>query len=150
MRSKVVAMTLSGFLALGATSAIYAQQADAPQQQQQQQQGHWGHHGRINPDAQLQHMTRMLDLTPDQQSQIKPILEARQQQMQALFQNQSLSRDDRRSQMQQIRTDTHAKIEAVLNDQQKQKFQAMQDRMQERMRNRQGGGGNSSTPPQPQ
>ena len=144
MRSKVVAMTLSGILALGATSAIYAQQADAPQQQQQQQQGH------MNPDAQLQHMTRMLDLTPDQQSQIKPILEARQQQMQALFQNQSLSRDDRRSQAQQIRTDTHAKIEAVLNDQQKQKFQAMQDRMQERMHNRQGAGGNSSTPPQPQ
>ena len=146
MRSKVVAISLSGILAFGATSAIYAQEADAPQQQQ----GHPGHHGRMNPDAQLQHLTKVLELTPDQQSQIKPVLEARQQQMQALFQNQSLSRDDRRSQIQQIRTDTKTKIEGFLNDQQKQKFETMQSRMQERMRERQGGGDNSSTSPQPQ
>jgi Spy/CpxP family protein refolding chaperone len=140
-------MTLSGILAFGATSALYAQDTDAPPQQQQ---GHRGRHGRMNPDAQLQHLTKALDLTPDQQSQIKPVLEARQQQMQALFENQSLSRDDRRAQMQQIRTDTDTKIEGFLNDQQKQKFEAMQSRMQERMRARQGAGENSSTSPQPQ
>jgi periplasmic protein CpxP/Spy len=145
MQSKVVAMALSGILAFGATSAIYAQETDTPQQQ-----GYRGHHGRMNPDAQLQHLTKALDLTPDQQSQIKPVLEARQQQMQALFHNDSLSRDDRHTQAQQIRTDTNTKIEAVLNDQQKQKFETMQARMQERMRERRGGGDNATTSPQPQ
>ena len=143
MRSKVLAMALSGMLAFGATSAIYAQTTDAPQQ------GQWGHHGRMNPDAQLQHLTKALDLTSDQQSQIKPLLEARQQQMQALFQDRSLSRDDRRAKMQGIRSDTNSKIEAVLNDQQKQKFEAMQARMQERMHDRQGGG-DAAPAPQPQ
>jgi Spy/CpxP family protein refolding chaperone len=142
MRSKVVHLALSGILAFGATSAIVAQTNDA-----QPQQWHWGHHGRMNPDAQLQHLTKALDLSPDQQSQIKPVLEARQQQIEALFQDQSLSREDRHSKAQAIRTDTHAKIEAVLNDQQKQKFEAMQARMQERMQERQG---NDSTAPQPQ
>ena len=145
MRSKVITMALSGLLAFGAGSAIVAQTNDA-----QQQQGHWGHHGRMNPDAQLQHLTKALDLSPDQQSQIKPVLEARQQQIEALFQDQSLSREDRHSKAQAIRTDTHAKIEAVLNDQQKQKFEAMQARMQERMSERQGGSNSTAPAPQPQ
>lgn len=147
MRSKVITMALSGILALGATSAIVAQTNDA-----QQQQGHWGHHGRMNPDAQLQHLSKALDLSPDQQAQIKPVLEARQQQMQALFQDQSLSRDDRRNKAQGIRSDTNSKIEAVLNDQQKQKFEAMQARMQERMHERQGGDNTApqTTAPSPQ
>lgn len=143
MRSKLAALALSGLLALGATSALYAQTNDG------QQQGHWGGgHHRMDPDQQLRHLTRALELTPDQQSQIKPILEDRQQKAQALFQNQSLSREDRRSQMQSIRSDSNAKIEAVLNDQQKQKFEAMQQRMQERMQQRQGG--ENAPPAQPQ
>lgn len=142
MQSKFAALALSGFLAFGATSAIYAQTTDG------QQQGHWGRgHGRMNPDAQLQHLTRALDLSADQQNQIKPILEDRQQKMQALFQDQSLSREDRHSKVQAIRSDSTAKIEAVLNDQQKQKFEAMQERMQER----QHGGSEAPAPPaQPQ
>ena len=146
MRSKFAALALSGFLAFGATSAIYAQTTDG------QQQGHWGGgHGRMNPDAQLQHLTRALDLSADQQNQIKPILEDRQQKMQALFQDQSLSREDRHSKVQAIRSDSTAKIEAVLNDQQRQKFEAMQQRMQERMQERQHGGSEAPAPPaQPQ
>ena len=142
MRSKFAALALSGFLAFGATSAIYAQTTDG------QQQGHWGGgHGRMNPDAQLQHLTRALDLSADQQNQIKPILEDRQQKVQALFQDQSLSREDRHSKVQAIRSESTAKIEAVLNDQQKQKFEAMQQRMQER----QHGGSEAPAPPaQPQ
>ena len=146
MRSKFAALALSGFLAFGATSAIYAQTTDG------QQQGHWGGgHGRMNPDAQLQHLTRALDLSADQQNQIKPILEDRQQKVQALFQDQSLSREDRHSKVQAIRSDSTAKIEAVLNDQQKQKFEAMQQRMEERMQERQHGGSEApATPTQPQ
>jgi Spy/CpxP family protein refolding chaperone len=71
--------------------------------------------------------------------------------MQALFQDQSLSREDRHSKVQAIRSDSTAKIEAVLNDQQKQKFEAMQQRMQERMQERQHGGSEAPAPPaQPQ
>jgi NACalpha-BTF3-like transcription factor len=97
---------------------------------------------RMDPDQQLQHLTRQLDLSADQQSQIKPILIERQQKMQALFQDPSVAREDRRAKMQSLRQDTRSRIEAVLNDQQKQKFEAMQAR-------RRGRGGENGPPPPP-
>jgi periplasmic protein CpxP/Spy len=128
MRNTLFTLALGGVLAFSATSALYAQDNTAPAPQEQQQ-GQWGHgHRQMDPDRQLAHMTRALDLTADQQTQIKPILADRQQKMQALFQDQSLSREDRHSKMQAIQQDTKGKIEAVLNDQQKQKFESMHQR----------------------
>jgi periplasmic protein CpxP/Spy len=156
MRNKTLTLALSGLLVLGAGSVLYAQDNSAPPAQPgTAQQGQWGGrgHGRMDPDEQLRHMTKQLDLTADQQNQIKPILVDRQQKAEAVWQNQSLSREDRRSQMQSIREDSEAKIQAVLNDQQKQKYQAMQERMQERRGAGQPGGDNAPPPssqPQPQ
>ncbi len=139
MSKRLFNLALSGALLLGATGAAIAQ--DNPPPPPDQQQG--GSRGpmRMDPDQQLQHMTKQLDLSADQQSQIKPILVERQQKMEALFQDQSLAREDRRAKMQSIRQESQSKIEAVLNDQQKQKFEAMQDRMRHR------GGENGPPPP---
>ncbi len=144
MKKTLMTMALGGMLALCVGPALLAQDNSAPPQDngQQQQQGPRGH--RMDPDTELAHMTKQLDLTSDQQSQIRPILVDRQLKMQALWQNQSLSQEDRRSQMMSIRQDSNAKIEAVLNDQQKQKFEAMQAR---RGRHGMQGGNNQ---PQPQ
>ena len=97
----------------------------------------------MNPDAQLRHLTKALDLTADQQAQIKPVLESTHQQMEALHQDQSLSRDDRFAKMKAIHEDSRTKIEAVLNDTQKQKFAAMQERAHGPR-----GGGEQGPPPQ--
>jgi periplasmic protein CpxP/Spy len=149
MRNKLMTIALGGLLAIGATSAVFAQ--DNTTQPQQPPQGQWGGHGRgMDPDRQLEHLTKTLNLTADQQSQIKPILVDRQQKMQALWQNQSLSREDRRSQMQAIHQDSETRITAVLNDEQKQKYQAMQEHMRE---HGPGQGGDNNPPtssPQPQ
>ena len=88
----------------------------------------------------MDRLTRQLSLTAEQQSQIKPLLVDRQQKMQALFQEQSLSREDRRARAETIASETKGKIEAVLNDQQKQKYEAMQERM------RHGGGNGEGAP----
>src|ERR1700735_5555536 len=144
MRNQLMTIALSGLLAFGATTALYAQDNSG----QQHQQGQWGGgHGRggMNPDEQLKHMTKQLDLSADQENQIRPILQDRQQKMQALFQDQSLSREDRRTKMMAIRQDSEGKITAVLNDQQKQKYQAMQERMQDR-RGGPGQGGDNAPP----
>lgn len=139
MRNTLFTLALGGVLAFGATSALYAQDNSG----QPQQQSEWGHgRHRMDPDAQLAHMTKALDLTPDQQSQIKPILMDGQEKMQALRQDQSVAREDRRSRMQAIQQDTQSRIEAVLNDQQKQKYEAMQERMRERRQQRMQGGEN--------
>ncbi len=155
MRNKIFAIALGGMLALGANAALYAQ-AQAQDQAQTpggQQQGQWGHgHGRgmMDPNKQLEHLTKALDLSADQQSQIKPILTDRQQKLQALWQDQSLAREDRHSKAQAIQQDTRTRLEAALNDQQKQKFEEMQAKMQERRRERMNGGPNQAPTSAPQ
>lgn len=137
MRNKLFAIALGGLLAFGASAALNAQDQAPPSGQQ----GQWGHGHRrgMNADRQLEHLTKTLNLSADQQSQIKPLLVDRQQKMQALWQDQSLSRQDRRSRAEAIRQDTTTKLEATLNDQQKQQFEAMRARMQEHRQHPMGG-----------
>lgn len=142
MPNKLFTLALAGALTLGVSGVALAQDTAAPAQEQ-------GQPGRgpmrMDPNRQLEHMTRELGLSADQQAQIKPVLVDRQQKSEALFQDQSLSREDRRSRMMAIRQDAKAKIEAVLNDQQKQKFEAMQEHMRGR-----GGPGGAEGGAQPQ
>jgi len=84
-------------------------------------------------------MTKRYNLSADQQAQIKPIVADAQQKMMALRQDSSMSRDDKMTKMMSIRQDSNTKIEAVLNDTQKQQFTQDQQRMQERMQQHGGG-----------
>jgi periplasmic protein CpxP/Spy len=151
MQRKFSTLALAGLLTMGmATGAAFAQDQSAPPSPPPNMHGRRG----MDPDAQLKRLTKQLDLSADQQSQIKPILDSRQQQMQQLWQDQSLSPDDRHQKMTGIQSDTTNKIEAVLNDTQKQKYEAMQAQMKQRMMQRQQGGAapppQGSAPPSPQ
>jgi hypothetical protein len=157
MRNKLFAIALGGMLALSANAALNAQdqtQAQNPPQDQTPAatgQQH-GHRRPMDPDRQLAHLTKTLNLSADQQTQIKPILLDRQQKMQVLWQDQSLSRQDRRSKAIAIQQDTKTKLEAALNDQQKQQFDQMQAKMQARRQHRVGGDNQAppSSAPQPE
>jgi hypothetical protein len=157
MRNKFFAIALGGMLALSANAALNAQdqtQAQNPPQDQTPAatgQQH-GHRRPMDPDRQLAHLTKTLNLSADQQTQIKPILLDRQQKMQVLWQDQSLSRQDRRSKAIAIQQDTKTKLEAALNDQQKQQFDQMQAKMQARRQHRVGGDNQAppSSAPQPE
>jgi protein CpxP len=143
MRKTLCTLALTGLLSLAGSAAL-AQDNAAPQQAP----GQWGHGGgRMNPEAQLQHLTKQLDLTADQQAQIKPILESRDQQAKQLWQDQSLAPQDRHTKMKAIQDDSKAKIEAVLNATQKEKYEAMQAKMQEHMHEHMQG---EQAPPPPQ
>ena len=153
MKNTLFALALGGMIAVSANAALYAQdnsaQATPPATAQQPGQFHRGH--RMDPDRQLAHLTKTLDLPADQQAQIKPILLDRQQQMQALWQDQSLSRQDKRAKAQAIQQDSQTKLEAALNDQQKQKFEEMRAKMQARREQRMGGQNQApSAAPQPE
>ena len=115
--------------------------------------GHRG--GMMDPDQRLAHMTKRYKLTADQQSQIKPILQDEQQQMQSMRSDTSSSREDKRAKMQSMHQASTQKIEAVLTDEQRQKFDADQQKMQERRSEHMHGGGQGSgdagqPPAQPQ
>jgi periplasmic protein CpxP/Spy len=137
MQTKLFTLALGSLLALGVSSAALAQDNPPPPPDQNQAGPPEGGRGmRMDPNRQLERLTRELGLTSDQQSQIKPVLLDRQQKMQALMQNQSLSQEDRRTQMRTIMEGSNNSIKALLNDDQKQKFAAMQ---QQRMRRGPGG-----------
>jgi periplasmic protein CpxP/Spy len=129
MRKSLCSLVLTGLLAIGGSAAFA--QSDTPAQQPPPT-APGGRHG-MSPDEQLARMTKELNLTPDQATQIKPILVNRQQQMEALHQDQSMSQEDKMAKMKSLRADSNAKIEAALNDTQKQQFEAMQARQQQRM-----------------
>ena len=147
MRRTFFTFALTGLLTLGmAGSAALAQDDSGPPPQNSNMQEHRG----MNPDMQLKRMTKQLDLSADQQSQIKPILDSRQQQMEQLRQDQSMSRQDRRQKMMAIQQDSSSKIEGVLNDTQKQKYEADQANMRQRRMHRQQGDQQASPDSAPQ
>jgi hypothetical protein len=90
-------------------------------------------HHAPNPDRMAKHLGKKLGLSSDQVNQIKPVLEDRAQRMQALRADSSLSAQDRRTKAHEIMQDSTTKIEAVLNDTQKQQFEQM---LQERRAHR--------------
>jgi Spy/CpxP family protein refolding chaperone len=145
MKNQLCRMALSGLLAAGLSFGVasaFAQDNPAPDAAQQGGGG-GGRMGRMQmtPDEQVARMTKRYNLSPDQQTQIKPIIADTQQQMMSLRQDTSMSREDKMAKMKSIREGANTKIEAILNDSQKQQFEADQQRMQERMQQRGGGPG---------
>jgi Spy/CpxP family protein refolding chaperone len=135
MKKIFCSVALICLLAPGATGVTFAQDNSVPTAQKQGD----GPSRHLDPDKLLRKMTRELDLTSDQQSQIKPILIDQNQKAKAVFQDQSLSDKNRRSRMKSIRADNKVKIEALLTPVQKQKYEAM------KMNTRHGGGEHSQS-----
>ena len=67
-------------------------------------------------------------------------------QMKAMHQDTSLSQDDRHAKMMSIHQASETKIRAVLNDDQKTKFDEMVAQRRERMQHGNGEAGRSSSP----
>ena len=79
-------------------------------------------------------MAKKLGLSSDQKAKIEPILADRDQQVQSLRSNTTLAPQDRKAQMRGIMQNSDSKIEAILNDTQKQQYEQMK---QERRARRQ-------------
>jgi periplasmic protein CpxP/Spy len=146
--------TLALCLAVVGTIPVMAQDASAPPPQQGDS-GQSG--GRPSPEQmvarQLQHLTKALSLTPDQATQIKPILQNQMTQMTALRQNTETPQMDKRQQMMQIHSDAQTKIRAVLTSDQQPKYDALLAQEQQHMGRRRGmmnGGQDDQAPPPPQ
>lgn len=151
-RLGVMALTMAAMIgAAGGVNCAWAGGQDGPQGPPPEGRGGPGGGRRgMDPDRQVKMMTKQLDLSADQQSQIKTILADRAAQMKAMREDSSLQPDDRREKMRSLMTESNSKVEGVLNDKQKAKFKKMQEQMRERMRSRNGGGDDAPPPPPPQ
>ena len=97
---------------------------------------------------QVEMLTNKLNLTSDQVTQVKAIDADTMKQMSAVRDDTSLAQADRRTKMMDIHKASSDKIRAILTDDQKTKYDAMQAEMQERMKERRQGGGPPPVPPQ--
>ena len=125
MHTKTISMLLGALLSTGVVLAQAPDQTQPPTAPQAAQNEQGRHHGAADPDRVAKHLGKKLGLSSEQVGQLKPILEDRQQQMQGLRANASLSQQDRRAKAQGIMQDSKNKIEALLNDTQKQQFEQM-------------------------
>ena len=131
-------------LALATPAALLAQ--DNPPPAPAGGPGQMAHH-MPSVDEQLNHLSSKLNLTDDQKTQIKPILQDQQDQVSQLMSNNSGSREETHAKMRDIHEKSNAKIRALLTDDQKGIF----DKMQSERRGHMGGrGGDQGAPPPPQ
>jgi len=134
MRKQIFSLALSSIFGLGIAMAAPQATSPAPSQDQSTapQNGHWAGRHEADPNKEVQRMAKKLNLTADQKNQILPILANRQQQMESIRNDSSLSQQDRREKFRAVREDSDTKIRAVLNDDQKKTYDQMQQQMRER------------------
>ena len=78
-------------------------------------------------DQELARLTKDLELTPEQQKQVRPLLEEHHDKIQALLdKNPKASRQELGPQIHAISDETHRKIHGLLTDHQKELEKAMQ------------------------
>jgi uncharacterized phage-like protein YoqJ len=78
-------------------------------------------------DQELARLTKELELTPEQQQQVRPLLVEHHDRIQAVFdKNPTASRQELAPQIHSISDDTHRQIHALLTDHQKELEKAMQ------------------------
>jgi len=95
-------------------------------------------------EHQLAMLTKKLNLTPDQVTQVKAIDDDTMAQAKAVREDTSIAKADKRAKMMDIHKASQDKIRAVLTDDQKTKYDALQAQMKERREKR---GGSDSAPP---
>lgn len=99
--------------------------------------------GRMDPDKRLTHLTKVLDLSEEQQQAIRPLLEEEALQVGKVFEEtrESGQRKQMRQSVREIRTSTDTRIEAELSDEQKQRFAKLRADQRARMAERRQQGG---------
>src|SRR5271169_897908 len=141
-----VAVLALGGAALMALPAMAQDTTPATQGQSGQRYGGRGGPGGMG-GHQLEFLTKKLNLTPDQVTQVKSIDEDTWKQAKALHDDTSIAGPDKRAKMMDIHKASQEKIRALLTADQQTKFDALQAEMREHRENH--GGGQGGPPPPP-
>jgi protein CpxP len=141
-KQSLLILAAAGLISIAAPFAT-AQNSPSPSQSNDQQsapaQENGGrHHGPPDPAEKTRELTKHLKLTPDQQAKVQSALESQRSQMTSLHQDTSLSQQDRRSKMMEIRKSTDEQIRGVLDSNQQKKWDARQARREQKMESRRG------------
>jgi protein CpxP len=142
-KQSMLILAAAGLISIAAPFAT-AQNYPSPSQSNDQQsatsQGNGGrHHGPPDPAERTRELTKHLKLTSDQQTKVQSALVSEHSQMESVHQDTSLSQQDRRAKMMEIRKSTDDQIRGLLDSNQQKKWDEMQAKREQRMQNRRGG-----------
>jgi protein CpxP len=98
---------------------------------------HRGHRGMPSAEEQTQRLTKKLNLSEEQQTKVKAVLEDQHKQMEALHNDSSTAQQDKRSKMREIHENSSTQIKAILNQDQQKKYDEMEQKQHERMQQHQ-------------
>jgi periplasmic protein CpxP/Spy len=127
MRNRFFTLAYGVMLMLGMAGSAVAQENGGEQPSARQQLQHI--HTPQSIDQELARLTRELELTPEQQQQVHPLLQEHHDKIQALLdKNPTASRQQLGPQIHAISDETHRQIHALLTDHQKELEKAMQQR----------------------
>lgn len=96
-----------------------------------------------NPDVQarvqarLQQLSSELNLTDEQKTKLKPILQSEVEQFRTIANDTSLSQDQRHAKMREVQSTYKSQINAVLTPEQQQKLATMKEQAHENMEDKQ-------------
>jgi Spy/CpxP family protein refolding chaperone len=115
MKRQLITLALASGLALGSLGSISAEGGDDGAHGRR----HGGHGGRgWNHGNPMEHLTKKLDLTPDQQTKVQPIVDQAKPQIQAIHQ-------DAMQKTKLVMDSTMDQIRPLLTPEQQQKLDAM-------------------------
>ena len=127
MRNRPFTFAYGAMLLLGMASPAVAQDNGEQQPSARQQLQHI--HTPQSIDEKLAQLAKDLELSAEQQKQVRPLLQEHHDRIQALLdKNPKASRQELAPQIHAISDDTHRKIHALLTDHQKELEKAMQHR----------------------
>ena len=134
MRNRSFTLVYGAMLTFGTAHSALAQDNGAKQPSARQQLQRL--HTPQSIDQKLAQLTKDLELTSEQQKQVRPLIEEHHDKIQALLdKNPSASRQKLGPQIHAISDETHRKIHALLTDHQKELEKAMQHRGHNREEN---------------
>ena len=147
MRGLSVTLTYGTVLILGMAGSAVAQDNREQQPSARQQLQHI--HTPQSIDQELARLTKDLELTTEQQKQVRPILDEHHDRIQALLdKNPAASRQELAPQIHAISDETHRKIHVLLTDHQRELEKAMQKREHNGQENRRPAPRSSASPEQ--
>ena len=153
LKQYLLVLIAMGLILIAAPFVAAQDSSSNDQQSPPAREGSRGHHGMPDPAQRTQELTKQLSLTSDQQTKVQDILTSEHSQMQSLRQDTSQSQQDRRSKMIDIHKTSDTQIRALLDSTQQKKWDEMQAKREQWMKNgRQGppGAGADQQGPPPQ
>jgi hypothetical protein len=127
LRNRPFAIAYGLVLMLGMAGPAVAQDNGSRQPSARQQLQHI--HTPQSIDQELAHLTKELELTPEQQRQVRPLLQEHHDRIQTLLdKNPTASRQELAPQIYAISDETHRQIHALLSDHQKELEKSMHQR----------------------